>query len=270
MASEQESGAGTGAVKIEPATVKLGIMVVGLGAVATTMIAGVEAVRRGLAKPIGSLTQMGTIRLGKRTDNSSPLIKDFVPIADLNDVVFTGWDIFEDNVYESAAHAKGLDNETLQKLKPYLEAIKPMPAVFDQYYVKRLNGTYVKKGKNKRDLADQVIEDIRNFKKTVDRVVMIWCGSTEIFLEPTAVHQSIAAFEKGLENDDIGIAPSQIYAYAALSEGVPFANGAPNLTVDCPAMIDLSKKNAAPICGKDFKNGQTFMKTVMAPSFKES
>jgi myo-inositol-1-phosphate synthase len=264
MSNEGKSGA----AKIAPATGKLGVMVVGLGAVATTMIAGVEAVRRGLAKPIGSLTQMGTIRLGKRTDNKSPLIKDFVPLADLNDVVFTGWDIFEDNVYESAVHAKVLEKETLEQLRPYLEKIKPMPAVFDQYYVKRLHGTHVKKGNNKRELADQVREDIRNFRKTVDRVVMIWCGSTEIFLEPTAVHQSIAAFEKGLEANDPGIAPSQIYAYAALSEGVPFANGAPNLTVDVPAMIELSKKNSAPICGKDFKTGQTFMKTVLAPAFK--
>jgi myo-inositol-1-phosphate synthase len=269
MSTEETGGQKSAAAgKAAPATGKLGVMVVGFGAVATTMIAGVEAVRRGLAKPIGSLTQMGTIRLGKRTDNKSPLIRDFVPLADLNDVVFTGWDIFEDNVYESAAHAKVLDKETLEQLKPYLETIKPMPAVFDQYYVKRLNGTYVKKGKNKRDLADQLIADIRAFKKTVDRVVMIWAGSTEIFLEPTAVHQSIEAFEKGLETDDIGIAPSQIYAYAALSEGVPFANGAPNLTVDVPAMIELSKKNAAPICGKDFKTGQTFMKTVLAPAFK--
>ena len=253
---------------IAPATGKLGVMVVGLGAVATTMIAGVEAVRRGIAKPIGSLTQMGTIRLGKRTDGTSPLIKDFVPLADLNDVVFTGWDIFEDNVYEAAAHAAVLDKDLLLQLKPYLETIKPLPAVFDQHYVKRLNGTHIKKGKNKKDLADQVIQDIRNFRKTVDRVVMIWAGSTEIFLEPSAVHQSIDAFEKGLENNDEGIAPSQIYAYAALSEGVPFANGAPNLTVDTPAMIELSKKNSAPICGKDFKTGQTFMKTVLAPAFK--
>jgi len=235
--STEEQGGQKSAGRIAPATGKLGVMVVGLGAVATTMIAGVEAVRRGLAKPIGSLTQMGTIRLGKRTDNKSPLIRDFVPLADLNDVVFTGWDIFEDNVYESAAHAKVLDKETLEQLKPYLETIKPLPAVFDQYYVKRLHGTHVKKGKNKRDLANQVIADIQAFKKTVDRVVMIWCGSTEIFLEPTAVHQSIEAFEAGLETDDIGIAPSQIYAYAALSEGVPFANGAPNLTVDTPALI---------------------------------
>jgi myo-inositol-1-phosphate synthase len=253
---------------IAPATGKLGVMVVGLGAVATTMIAGVEAVRRGLAKPIGSLTQMGTIRLGKRTDGTSPLIKDFVPLADLNDVVFTGWDIFEDNVYEAAAHAKVLDKDLLLQLKPYLETIKPLPAVFDQHYVKRLHGTHVKTGKNKKDLADQVIEDIRNFRKTVDRVVMIWAGSTEIFLEQTAVHKTLEAFEKGLENNDEGIAPSQIYAYAALSEGVPFANGAPNLTVDTPAMIELSKKNSAPICGKDFKTGQTFMKTVLAPAFK--
>jgi myo-inositol-1-phosphate synthase len=254
--------------KIEPARGKLGIMVVGLGAVATTMIAGVEAVRRGLAKPIGSLTQMGTIRLGKRTDNRSPLIKDFVPLADLNEIVFAGWDIFEDNVYESATHAKVLERETLEQLKPYLETIKPMPAVFDQHYVKRLHGTHLKKGKTKLDLAGQVRADIRAFKKSVDRVVMIWCGSTEIFLEQSAVHQSLEAFEKGLETNDAGIAPSQIYAYAALSEGVPFANGAPNLTVDIPALIELSKRNGAPICGKDFKTGQTFMKTVLAPAFK--
>jgi myo-inositol-1-phosphate synthase len=265
---KSSTGRKKAASKVEPAKGKLGVMVVGMGAVATTMIAGVEAIRRGLAKPIGSLTQMGTIRLGKRTDNTSPLIKDFVPLADLNDIVFTGWDIFEDNVYESAAHAAVLKPEILKKLKPYLETIKPMPAVFDNYYVKRLHGTHVKKGKSKLDLAEQLIEDIRAFKKKVNRVVMIWCGSTEIFMEPTAVHQSIAAFEKGLEKSDIGIAPSQIYAYAALKEGVPFANGAPNLTVDIPAMIALSKKNAAPICGKDFKTGQTLLKTVLAPAFK--
>ena len=263
-----EEQGGQKAAPIAPATGKLGVMVVGLGAVATTMIAGVEAIRRGLAKPIGSLTQMGTIRLGKRTDNKSPLIKDFVPLAKLDDVVFTGWDIFEDNVYESAAHAKVLDEKMLEQLKPFLETIKPLPAVFDQYYVKRLNGTHVKKGKNKRDLAEQLRADIQAFKKTVDSVVMIWAASTEIFIEPTAVHQSIEAFEKGLENNDIAIAPSQIYAYAALSEGVPFANGAPNLTVDFPAMVELSKRNAAPICGKDFKTGQTLMKTVLAPALK--
>jgi myo-inositol-1-phosphate synthase len=272
MAGAKQSGSKSAAerlgAQVAPATGKLGVMVVGMGAVATTMIAGVEAVRRGMAKPIGSLTQMGTIRLGKRTDNQSPLIKDFVPLANLNDLVFTGWDIFDDNVYDSAAHAKVLDKETLEKMKPYLETIKPMPAVFDQFYVKRLNGTHVKQGKNKRDLADQVIADIRAFKKTVDRVVMIWCGSTEIFMEPSAVHASLENFEKGLVCNDVGIAPSQIYAYAALSEGVPFANGAPNLTVDTAALIELSKRNAAPICGKDFKTGQTFMKTVLAPAFK--
>ena len=263
-----EEQGGQKAAPIAPATGKLGAMVVGLGAVATTMIAGVEAIRRGLAKPIGSLTQMGTIRLGKRTDNKSPLIKDFVPLAKLDDVVFTGWDIFADNVYESAAHAEVLDEKTLAQLKPFLETIKPLPAVFDQYYVKRLHGTHVKTGKNKRDLAEQLRADIQAFKKTVDRVVMIWAASTEIFIEPTAVHQSIEAFEAGLENNDIAIAPSQIYAYAALSEGVPFANGAPNLTVDFPAMVELSKRNAAPICGKDFKTGQTLMKTVLAPALK--
>ena len=261
-------GRKTAALLVEPAKGKLGVMVVGLGAVATTMIAGVEAIRRGLAKPIGSLTQMGTIRLGKRTDNHSPLIRDFVPLADLKDIVFTGWDIFEDNVYEAAAHANVLDAATLKKLKPYLSKIKPMPAVFDRYYVKRLDGKHVKKGKNKLDLAEQLRADIRAFKKTVNRVVMIWCGSTEIFLKPTAVHKTIEAFEKGLEKNDPGIAPSQIYAYAAMKEGVPFANGAPNLTVDVPAMVELSKQNAAPICGKDFKTGQTFMKTVLAPAFK--
>jgi len=269
MGTEEQSGKITaGAPAIAPATGKLGVMVVGLGAVATTMIAGVEAVRKGLAKPIGSLTQMGTIRLGKRTDNKSPKIKDFVPLADLNDIIFTGWDIFEDNVYESAAHAKVLDEKTLLQLKPYLETIKPLPAVFDQFYVKRLHGTHVKTGKNKLDLANQVRADIQNFRKTVDRVVMIWAASTEIFLHPTEVHQSIEAFEAGLEANDPGIAPSQIYAYAALSEGVPFANGAPNLTVDFPAMVELSKRNAAPICGKDFKTGQTLMKTILAPAFK--
>jgi len=258
----------TAATKVEPAKGKLGVMVVGLGAVATTMIAGVEAIRRGLAKPIGSLTQMGTIRLGKRTDNKSPLIKDFVPLADLNDIVFTGWDIFKDSAYEAAVHAAVLKPEMLKQLKPYLQKIEPMPAVFDQYYVKRLDGTHVKKGKNKRDLAEQLRADIRAFKKKVDRVVMIWAASTEIFLEPKPVHRSIEAFEAGLEKNDRAIAPSQIYAYAALKEGVPFANGAPNLTVDLPVMIELSKQNAAPICGKDFKTGQTFMKTVLAPAFK--
>jgi myo-inositol-1-phosphate synthase len=254
--------------EIQPATGKLGVMVVGLGAVATTLIAGVEAVRKGIAKPIGSITQMGTIRLGKRTESRTPQIHDFVPLAKLEDVVFTGWDIFEDNVYEAASNAKVLDKDLLQQIKPYLETIKPMPAVFDQYYVKRLHGTNVKTGKNKLDLAEQIREDIRTFKKTVDRVVIIWCGSTEIYIEPQPVHASLAAFEKGMADSDINIAPSMIYAYAALQEGVPFANGAPNLTVDLPVMLELSKKNSAPICGKDFKTGQTLIKTVLSPMFK--
>jgi len=269
MGTEEKGGQKTAeASKIAPATGKLGVMVVGLGAVATTLIAGVEAVRKGIAKPIGSLTQMGHIRLGKRTDNKSPMIKDFVPLADLNDVVFTGWDIFEDNVYQSASHAQVLDKDLVEQLKPYLETIKPLPAVFDQYYVKRLAGTNVKTGKNKRDLAEQIRADIRAFKKTVDRVVVLWAASTEIYIEKTAVHESIEAFEKGMENNDIAIAPSQLYAYAAMKEGVPFANGAPNLTVDFPAMVELSKLNAAPVCGRDFKTGQTFMKTVLAPALK--
>jgi myo-inositol-1-phosphate synthase len=253
---------------IQAANGKLGVMIVGMGAVATTLIAGVEAVRSGIAKPIGSLAQMGTIRLGKRTENRTPLIKDFVPLAALDDIVFTGWDIFSDNVYQAAAHAKVLDKDLLNEIRPYLESIQPLASVFDQHYVTRINGTNVKKGKDKRDLAEQLMADIRAFKKTVERVVMIWCGSTEIFLEANAVHGSIEAFEKGLAENDINIAPSMIYAYAALMEGVPFANGSPNLTVDLPVMQQMSKQNAAPICGKDFKTGQTFMKTVLAPAFK--
>ena len=243
-------------------------MVVGMGAVATTLIAGVEAVRKGLAKPIGSLTQMGTIRLGKRTDNRTPFIKDFAPLTSLDDVVFTGWDIFPENMYEAAKHAAVLDGDHLQTIRPFLESIEPMPAVFDQKYVKRLNGTHVKKGRSKCDLAQQVRSDIQAFKEKCDRVVMIWTGSTEIFLSATPIHDSIEAFEKALVEDDPAIAPSQIYAYAALKEGIPFANGAPNLTVDLPCMIELSKQNSAPICGKDFKTGQTFMKTVLAPALK--
>ena len=268
--ANQETGAkiAAGQAKIAPATGKLGIMVVGLGAVATTLIAGVEAVRKGLAKPFGSITQMGTIRLGKRTDGRTPLIKDFVPLAGLDDIVFTGWDIFPGNMYQAASTARVLEKDLLEQIRPYLESIQPMPAVFDQHYVKRLQGTNVKTGKNKRDLADQLRADIQAFKKKTDRQVMIWCGSTEIFLEPSAVHQSLEAFEKGLEQNDPGIAPSQIYAYAALSEGIPFANGAPNLTVDLPVMQELSRRNNAPICGKDFKTGQTLIKTVLAPAFK--
>ena len=245
-------------------------MCVGLGAVATTFIAGVLAVRKGIASPIGSVTQMGTIRLGKRTEGRSPLVKDFVPLADLDDIVFGGWDIFEDNCYESAKHAGVLQHDLLEQIRPELEAITPWKAVFDRQYVKRLDGPNVKKGRNKRDLAEQLREDIRAFKKAHDlsRLVMIWCGSTEIFLTETPAHQSIEAFEKALEEDDPSIPSSMIYTYAALMEGVPYANGAPNLSVDVPAMMDLAHKNQVPITGKDFKTGQTLIKTVIAPGLK--
>ncbi|MFO7693099.1 MAG: inositol-3-phosphate synthase [Vicinamibacterales bacterium] len=257
-------------IEIAPATGRLGVMCVGLGAVATTFIAGVFAVRKGIASPIGSVTQMGTIRLGKRTEGRSPLVKDFVPLADLNDIVFGGWDIFEDNCYESAKHAGVLDKDLLEQIRPELEAIKPWKAVFDRQYVKRLDGPNVKKGRNKRDLAEQLREDIRAFKKAhnLSRLVMIWCGSTEIFLTESPSHQTLEAFEKGLEENDPAIPSSMIYTYAALMEGVPFANGAPNLSVDVPAMMDLALANQVPITGKDFKTGQTLIKTVIAPGLK--
>jgi len=256
--------------KIAPAKGKLGVMICGMGAVATTFMAGVEAVRKGIAQPIGSLTQMGTIRLGKRTEGRSPKIKEFVPLADLNDIVFTAWDIFEEDAYEAAMHAAVLEKDLLNQIKPFMTSIKPRKAVFDRNYVKMLDGQHVKKGKNKLDLANQLREDIKAFKKEsgAERLVMIWCGSTEIYLQPSAVHASLKAFEEGMEKNDENIAPSMIYAYAALSEGVPFANGAPNLTVDLPVMMELSKKNHAPIAGKDFKTGQTLMKTILAPGFK--
>jgi myo-inositol-1-phosphate synthase len=213
---------------------------------------------------------MGTIRLGKRTEGRSPLVKDFVPLADLNDLVFGGWDIFEDNCYESAKHAGVLEASLLEQIRPELEAIKPWKAVFDRQYVKRLDGPNVKTGRNKRDLAEQLREDIRAFKTAhgLSRLVMIWCGSTEIFLTETPAHQSIEAFERALEANDPSIPSSMIYTYAALMEGVPYANGAPNLSVDVPAMMDLAKKNGVPICGKDFKTGQTLIKTVIAPGLK--
>jgi myo-inositol-1-phosphate synthase len=255
---------------VPPAKGKLGIMIPGMGAVATTFVAGVEAVRKGLAKPIGSLTQMGTIRLGKRTDARSPKVKEFVPLAGLNDLVFTGWDIFEDDMYSAASKAGVLDRELLGQIKPLLSSIKPQKAVFDHNYVKKIDGPNVKKGKTKMDLAEQVRDDIRNFGKTsgASRLVTIWCGSTETFIQPSAAHQSLKAFEKALAQNDENIAPSMIYAYASLMEGVPFANGAPNLTVDIPVMHELSRRNEAPICGKDFKTGQTLMKTILAPGFK--
>jgi myo-inositol-1-phosphate synthase len=258
------------ATKIASARGKLGVMIPGMGAVATTFMAGVEAIRQKIAEPIGSLTQMGTIRLGKRTEGRSPKISKFVPLAGLKDLVFTGWDIFEEDAYESAMHAGVLEKDLLNQIKPFLRSIKPRKAVFDRNYVKKLDGKHVKKGKNKRDLAEQLRADIRDFRKKsgADRLVMIWCGSTEIFLKPGEVHASLEAFERGLESNDENIAPSMIYAYAALMEGVPFANGAPNLTVDIPVMHELSKRNHAPIAGKDFKTGQTLMKTILAPGFK--
>jgi myo-inositol-1-phosphate synthase len=258
------------ASQIAAAKGKLGVMVPGMGAVATTFMAGVEAVRKGIAQPIGSLTQMGTIRLGKRTEGRSPKIKDFVPLANLNDIVFTGWDIFEEDAFEAASHAGVLEKELLEKIKPFLKSIKPLKAVFDRNYVKKLDGRHVKKGKSKMDLAEQLRADIREFKKKskADRLVTIWCGSTEIFLTQTETHSSVKAFERGLQKNDESIAPSMIYAYASLMEGVPFANGAPNLTVDIPVMLELSRRNHAPIAGKDFKTGQTLLKTILAPGFK--
>ena len=255
---------------IQPAKGKLGVMIPGMGAVATTFVAGVEAVRKGLANPFGSLTQMGTIRLGKRTDGRSPLVKEFVPLANLSDMVFTGWDPFDDDMHTAASKAGVLEHDLLDQIKPFLSSVRPRPAVFDRNYVKKLDGHHVKKGKNKMDLAEQVRADIRDFRKSSEasRLITIWCGSTEIFLQPTAAHQSVKAFEKALQTNDDAIAPSMIYAYASLMEGVPFANGAPNLTVDLPVMHELSRKNEAPICGKDFKTGQTLMKTILAPGFK--
>jgi myo-inositol-1-phosphate synthase len=260
----------TGREAVAPASGKLGIMIPGMGAVATTFVAGVEAVRKGISSPIGSVTQMGHIRLGKRTDARSPKIKDFVPLAGLNDLVFTGWDIFEDDMYVAAGKAGVLDRSLLEQVKPFLSSVKPRTAVFDHNYVKKLDGPNVKKGKNKKDLVEQVREDIREFKQSsgADRLVMIWCASTETFIQQSEVHQSVGAFEKGLLANDENIAPSMIYAYAAMQESVPFANGAPNLTVDIPVMQELSRKNEAPVCGKDYKTGQTLIKTILAPGFK--
>ncbi len=265
-----KTGSRPKATEIAPARGKLGVMIPGMGAVATTFVAGVEAIRKGHAAPIGSLTQMGTIRLGRRTEGRTPKVKDFVPLADLKDLVFTGWDIFEDNMYDAARHAGVLETELLDKVKPFLSSVRPRKAVFDRDYVRKLDGPNVKKGKNKRDLAEQVRQDIRDFRKKsgASRLIMIWCGSTEVFLQQTEAHATVAKLEKAMLNNDESIAPSMIYAYAALSEGVPFANGAPNLTVDIPAMHELSRRMQAPICGKDFKTGQTLLKTVLAPAFK--
>ena len=256
--------------QIAPAKGKLGVLLVGLGAVSTTFIAGVEAIKEGLAEPIGSLTQMGAIRLGKRTDNRVPKIKDLVPLAKLNDLVFGAWDIFPDSAFQAATHAGVLEKELLTKLKKQLQKIKPMRAVFDQTYVKRLSGSNVKSGKNKLELAKQLIDDIAEFKRKnkCDRLVMIWAASTEIFMKPHAVHRNLETFEKAMRENHKAIPPSMVYAYAALKSGIPFANGAPNLTVDVAALMDLANKNGVAVCGKDFKTGQTLMKTILAPGLK--
>jgi len=256
--------------KIAPAKGKLGILTPGMGAVATTVYAGVEAARRGLAEPIGSLTQMGTIRLGKRTEHRSPLINKFVSIAALKDVVFGGWDPIPDDAYTAAKKAGVLGYEHVEALKPFLSKIKPMKAVFDRHYVKKLEGTHVKKGRTKRDLAEQLRQDIRDFKKNnkLDRAVAVWCGSTEIFLRPGAAVKTLESFEKAMAKNDDAIAPSMLYAWACLMEDVPFMNGAPNLTVDTGAMLELALDRELCVGGKDFKTGQTLLKTVLAPMLK--
>jgi myo-inositol-1-phosphate synthase len=257
-------------VTVAPPKGKLGILTPGMGAVSTTFMAGVELVRRGHSVPVGSLTQMGTIRLGKRTDGRTPKIKEFIKLAKLEDLVFGGWDVFPDDAFQAARKAGVLDAKDLSKAEKFLKTIKPMKAVFDQSYVKNLHGTHIKKGKNKFDLAQQLREDIRDFKKRnkCDRLVMVWCASTEVFLKVEAVHNTVESFEKGLKENHPAIAPSMIYAYAAISEGVPFANGAPNLTVDIPALEEFAKAKNVPVGGKDFKTGQTLIKTVLAPAFK--
>ncbi len=255
---------------IAKASGKLGVLLPGMGAVATTLIAGVEAVKKNLAQPIGSLTQMGNIRLGKRTENRCPRIRDFVPLADINDIVFGGWDLYNDNVFEAAIKAKVLEPMMLHAVRQELEAIKPMKAVFDKSYVSNLNGEHVKQASTKAELAKMLMDDIENFKDANDcsRLVVVWCGSTEKYMEISAVHQTIEAFEEGLRNNDQDIAPSMIYAYAAIKLGVPFMNGAPNLTCDIPALIELAKETGTPIGGKDFKTGQTLMKTILAPGLQ--
>jgi len=258
-------------IKIEEPKGKLGVLLPGLGAVSTTFVAGVHAIRKGLAKPIGSTTQMGTIRLGKRTDNRAPKIMDFVPLANLDDLIFGGWDIFEDNTYEAATKAGVLDRYLLEQIKPEMEALKPWKAVFDQKYVKKLSGTNVKSAPTKWDLAEMVRLDIQNFKKenNLERLVMAWCGSTEIYIEPNdPIYKDLDAFEKAMKDNHPGVAPSMLYAYAAIAEGVPYSNGAPNLSADFPAMLDFAKDKGVPVCGKDYKTGQTLMKTILAPGLK--
>ena len=257
-------------VEIAPARGKVGVLLVGLGAVSTTFIAGVFAIRKGLAKPIGSLTQMGTVPLGKRTEGRSPKISDVVPLPSLDDLVFGGWDIFEDDCYAAARTAGVIEPSLLDKVRPELEQIRPWPAVFDQRYAKRLEGPNVKRGANKLDLAEQVVADIRTFKADLklDRLVMIWCGSTEVFMTESPSHATPESFERALEQNDPAIPSSMVYAYAAIREGVPYANAAPNLTADIPALVDLASKTKTPLAGKDLKTGQTLIKTIVAPGLK--
>ena len=249
---------------------KLGVLIPGMGAVASTFIAGVEAIKQGIAKPIGSMTQMGTIRLGKRTENRSPIIKDFVPLFDFDKLVFGGWDINEENLYEIALRNGVLEKTLIDSVRKPLEDYTVMKGVFDKKYVKKLDGDWVKNGKNKMDLAKQIMDDIYSFnsENNVTDNVMIWCGSTEIFLEPSDVHSSLKKFEEGLKKNDPGIAPSMIYAYAALKMGIPYANGSPNLSVDIRALSELALEKNTPIAGKDFKTGQTLMKTILAPGLR--
>ena len=257
-------------MKVEKAKGKLGILIPGMGAVGTTLIAGICAINRDMALPIGSLTQMGRIRLGKRTEDNKPLIKNLVDLHPVKDIVFGGWDVFEDNVFESAFHADVLDKKLLEDLRPELEAIQPMKAVFDKSYAKRLNGTHIKERNTKMELAEALMQDIETFKEqnNCDRLVMIWCGSTEIYIEKGPVHETIESLEDGLRNNHKDIPPSMIYTYAAVKMGIPYANGAPNLSCDVPAIIELAKQTGSPIAGKDFKTGQTLMKTILAPGLK--
>ncbi|MDM1294106.1 inositol-3-phosphate synthase [Sphingobacterium sp. N143] len=256
--------------QVKDANGKLGILIPGLGAVATTLIAGVASINKGFSKPIGSVSQLSRIRLGKRTENRNPLIKDFVPLAKLADVVFGGWDVYEDNVYEAASKAQVLEQGQLDAVKAELEAIQPMKAVFDRNFVKNLDGSHIKTEKTRRELADAVQRDIREFKEKngLDRVVLVWCGSTERYIETNEAFSTLAKLEEALDNDDQRIPPSMVYCYAALKEGAPYVNGAPNLTCDVPAIIELAHENGVAIAGKDFKTGQTLMKTIVAPGLQ--
>jgi len=255
---------------IAPADGKLGVLIPGMGAVTSTLIAGIELIKKEIGRPYGSVSQLQRIRLGKRYENRNPLIKDFVPLAPVENIVFGGWDIFPDNMYETAIRAGVLYPEQLALVREELSKITPMPAVFDRYYVKNLKPEQVKKGKNKMDLAQQLMRDIEEFnrKNDIKRNVMIWIGSTEIYLEPTKVHATLSGFEEGLRKSSKDISPAMIYAYAALKKGIPFANGAPNLCVDIPALRELAEKNSVPLSGKDFKTGQTLMKTIISPGLK--